>query len=176
MRASGYDRVAEDWYVEDEQCVIDLLAVEKLSGINWDPSCGGGNIPRVLRAAGYHCTGSDIVNRGFGSQQDFMAPTTSGRVDNIICNPPYGIIEPWIDKALILAQSRVIVLARLAFLEGQRRKAKFAQWPLARVWVSSRRISMPPGGTDIKASGGTIAYAWFVFDHTHCGPATVGWL
>ena len=26
---------------------------------------------------------------------------------------------------------------------------------------------MPPGGTDIKASGGSIAYAWFVWDHSY---------
>jgi hypothetical protein len=45
----------------------------------------------------------------------------------------------------------------------------FRETPLARVWVSSRRVSMPPGGTNIEAKGGSIAYAGFVWDHRHTG-------
>jgi len=52
----------------------------------------------------------------------------------------------------------------------------FRSTPLARVWVSSRRISMPPGGSNIKAQGGAIAYAWFVWEHGYKGKAEVDWL
>lgn len=96
-------------------------------------------------------------------------------VDVVVSNPPYGVLEEFVIHAIKLAKWKVIVLARLAFLEGQRRREFFANNPLARVWVSRRRISMPPGGRGIEAKGGTAAYAWFVFEHGHRGPPTIGW-
>ena len=75
-----------------------------------------------------------------------------------------------------MASGKVAVLARLALLEGIKRRELFRSTPLARVWVSSRRVSMPPGGSDIEAKGGSIAYAWFVWDHAHTGSPVVGWL
>lgn len=175
MRASGYNRVASDWYVEPPSCVDALLDVEPLRGLSWDPSCGSGNIPRRMIARGLECVGSDIEDRGYGEPNvDFFE--ADRHVANIISNPPYGLIEPYIRHALGLAERKVCILARLALLEGQRRRGLFQTTPLARVWVSAKRISMPPGGSGIRPEGGSIAYAWFVWDHDHTGPATVGWI
>ncbi len=174
MRASGYERAEEDWYVEPRWAVDALLDVERFEGLSWDPSCGGGNIPRAFVARELDCVGSDVVDRGYGTKGSFFNQVRT--VDNIVTNPPYGVIEEYVAHALRLADRKVAILARLAFLEGQKRRAKFAAWPLARVWVSSRRMSMPPGGTEIPAKGGTIAYAWFVFEHGHSGPPVLGWL
>ncbi len=118
--------------------------------------------------------GSDIADRGFG-RPNLSFFDTSEVVTNIVTNPPYGVIEEYIVKALAQTSNKVAILARLAFLEGQKRQSFFKATPLARVWVSSRRMSMPPGSSEIKAAGGTIAYAWFVWEHGHQGPATVGW-
>ncbi len=176
MRASGYARVSNDWYVEPRWLVDALLDVERFDGVCWDPACGGGNIPEAVKARGIHCSASDIAPRGYGGVADFLAPSTGGRVDHIISNPPYGVIEAWIEKSLACTVGKVAILARLALLEGQKRRAFFARTPLARVWVSSRRASMPPGGSDVPASGGAIAYAWFVWEHGHSGPPTLGWV
>jgi hypothetical protein len=177
---SGYARALNDWYVEDRACVRGLLAAEKFEGVSWDPSCGGGNIPSVMRAHGLECLASDIVDRGFpGAEQiDFLAMSTSRVVDNIVCNPPYGkLIEPWIEKALSLATKKVAVIAPLSFLEGTKRGAGlWVKHPPARVLTSSRRISMPPGGTDVKPKGGKKAYAWFIWHQGHVGPYSGGWI
>jgi hypothetical protein len=176
MRASGYERAADDWYQEPAWIVDALLRVEVLSdGLVWDPACGGGNIPERLKAAGCHAFGSDLADRGYGEvATDFLCQTKPVR--HIVSNPPYGIIEPFIRHALDLTTGKVCILARLAFLEGKRREEFFKTTPLARVLVSRRRVSMPPGGSGIKATGGTVAFAWFVFEHGHSGPATVGWV
>jgi hypothetical protein len=175
MRASGYDRAVRDWYVEPRWCVDALLDKEPLTGNSWDPSCGGGNIPKALCARGLHCWGSDIADTGFGtSGLDFFEANEVS--DNIISNPPYGVIEPYIRRALEKTCGKVCILARLALLEGIKRQQMFRETPLARVWVSSRRISMPPGGTDIEARNGSIAYSWFVWEHGYTGPAVVGWI
>ncbi len=175
MRASGYDRHAADWYVEPAWVVDALLDVEGFHGECWDPSCGAGNIPRTLQARGLDCWGSDIADRGFGvTGLDFFE--ANQRAANIVTNPPYGVIQSYIERALTCTTGKVAILARLALLEGKARRTWFQTTPLARVWVSSRRVSMPPGGTDIPAKGGTIAYAWFVWEHGHEGPPVLGWL
>lgn len=174
MRASGYERAASDWYVEPKWAVDALLDVEKFTGTCWDPACGGGNIPRQMLARGVECVGSDIADRGYGTQQDFFAAKMG--YTSIVSNPPYGRIIPFVLHAMECTTDRVAILARLAFLEGQTRRAYLEMLQLARVWVSSKRISMPPGGTDVVAKGGSIAYAWFVFDHAHVGRPTLGWI
>ena len=175
MKSSGYDRVAADYYTEPAWVVEGLLDRERFVGTTIDPSCGSGTIPKVFHARGLHCDASDLVDRGFGTGGvDFL--TSTSVTDNLCSNPPYGVIEPYIRHALKLTCGKVAILARLALLESTRRQALFRETPLARVWVSHRRVSMPPGGTDVKASGGTIAYAFFVWDHAHSGPPVLGWL
>jgi hypothetical protein len=143
MRASGYERVATDWYIEPAWTVDALLDAEPFPGQSWDPSCGAGNIPRAMQARGLECWGSDVADRGYGTVGlDFFDATD--RADNIVSNPPYGVIEPYVLKALQVTSGKVAILARLALLEGIKRRALFQRTPLARVWVSSRRISMPP--------------------------------
>ena len=85
MRASGYDRVTADWYVEPASCVDALLAAEPLTGTSLDPSCGGGNIPKTLHRHGMDCLASDIIDRGYGEVGNFFDRTEM--VDNIITNP-----------------------------------------------------------------------------------------
>ena len=175
VRASGYERAAADWYVEPAWVVDALLAVESFDGRSWDPCCGAGNIPRIMALWGQHCVGSDIADRGYGQPADFFS-TECADIHNIISNPPYRLIEPFIRHALTKATYKVAILARLALLEGQKRRTLLQTTPLARVWVSSRRVSMPPGDTDVPAKGGSIAYAWFVFEHGHSGSPVIGWL
>lgn len=175
MKASGYARHALDWYQEPRWIVDALLRVEEFPGVSLDPSCGEGNIPNALNDAGWLCLGSDIEDRGYGTPHtDFFACNLS--VDHIVSNPPYAPLQRYVEHALTLASGKVAILARLAFLEGQGRQTFFDSTPLARVWVSRRRVSMPPGGTGIKATGGTVAFAWFVWEHGHTGRPVIGWL
>ena len=66
------------------------------------------------------------------------------------------------------------MLLRLAFLEGIGRKAMFEATPLARVWISSRRITTERGGEPLK-NDGMIAFAWFVWEHGYKGRPGLGW-
>jgi hypothetical protein len=178
MRASGYERDINDWYQEPTWLTEALLDAERIApGTRcWDPSCGEGRIPDALKARGLDCAGSDIANRGYGDVADFFTLPAEPTVDVIISNPPFSVTEQYARHALKCATNRVILLGRLALLESQARAPFFAETPLARVWVSRRRASMPPGGRDIKAKGGTIPFAWFVWAHGHVGAPTLGWI
>ena len=172
-------RAANDWYQDQPEATEALLRVERFSGLSWDPACGIGTIPTVMRAAGHDCYASDIVDRGFhGSIFDFLKDEPGGvgeDVDHIVSNPPYGVAQAWAEHALSIASSKVALLLPLTFLEGMRRAQWLATSPLARVHVFSWRISMPPGellaSGAVKAEGGKKAFAWFVWEHGWVGPA-----
>lgn len=186
-RSSGYERAADDWYCEPPWLVDALLDCEQFVGSVHDPACGGGTIPARCLARGIPATGADIIARGFGEVEDFFL--SSRRADNIIVNPPFDRAQEFAERALLLATRKVAIVQRLVFLESQKRRPWFQRTPLAHVWVSSRRACMPPGDgwTDgqraqwgalkhQKGRGGAIAYGWFVWDHAHSGPPTLGWL
>jgi hypothetical protein len=175
-RSSGYELAADSWYQEGIDVTQSLLAVEDFPGLIWDPACGEGNILRACQSRGLEAVGSDLVNRGLGGGVDFLL-TAGGFTGSIICNPPYHLVEPFIHHALGMGAAKVAMLGRLALLEGQgRRETLWTTTPFAKVWVFSRRISIPPGGRGIKATGGSMAYGWFVWTKGHVGPATVGFL
>ncbi|MFS8371253.1 hypothetical protein [Acetobacter indonesiensis] len=179
MRASGYERHADDWYVEPAWCVDALIQAERpFIGAVLDPCCGGGNIVSRLRAGGVHAQGADIRDRADGQYpvMGYAQSLFDTHPDSVVSNPPYGLAQDFIDSCLTTTKDRTCVLLRLAFLEGQKRREWLESSPLARVWVCSKRVSMPPGGTDVAAKGGSIAYAWFVFEHAHIGQPALGWL
>lgn len=178
MRASGYERNADDWYVEPAWAVDSLIQAErKFVGTVLDPCCGGGNIVTRLEMAGIRAFGGDIKPRWSRAViHSFDGSLEGYQPDSVVSNPPYNLAREFIDCALKHTTDRVCVLLRLAFLEGMKRREWFGTVPLARVWVSSRRMSMPPGGSDVPAKGGAVAYAWFVFEHGHRGPAQIGFL
>jgi hypothetical protein len=175
-----------DFYVEPARAVEALLDVEDFPGRTWDPAVGIGTIPDVFHKRGAACWGSDIVDRGWRHwltgdcpQFDFLRGGCCAGLpapDNIVCNPPFKRAEEFIRHSLVMTTNKVAMLQRLSFLEGQRRRKLFLDTPLARVWVFSSRISMPPGGRGIEAKGGAVAFAWYVWQHGWRGPAQIGWL
>lgn len=176
MRASGYEYEDDGFYQEPAWFVDQLLAVEDFSGGVYDPFCGEGTIPQACARHGVDAIGPDIADRGYGaSGVDFfgLMETTSR---NIVSNPDYSVLQEAVDHALWISHGKVAIVARLGFLASQRRREWFKSKPLARVWIASKRPSMPPGGKGIKAKGGTIEYCWLVFEHGHMGKPTVDWL
>lgn len=182
---NAYRRHADDWYVEGPECVEALAQRENIIGPVLDPSCGGGNIPLTLRRLGIECLGSDIIDRGFPGVRiaDFLADDFElpFGVQMVVANPPYRAAQEFAVKAMGLGVWKCCMILRLAFLEGQDRGDWYLAGGdnLARVWVSTKRLSMPPGdefhnGT-VEAEGGKIAYAWFCWERGWRGPPQLGW-
>jgi hypothetical protein len=182
---SGRERAESDFYIEPRWIVESLLAAETFTGIVHDPCCGGGNIVGACLQHGIAATGSDLYDRGYGERRDAFSITEP--FDNLISNPPFKLIEQVVRYFLPLVRHKLVLLARLNILEGQERRVLFDESPPARVWVSSRRVSIPPGdlahprdqfgATDpLPASGGSTAFAWVVWDKNCTGPPVLGWL
>lgn len=83
--------------------------------------------------------------------------------DVVLGNPPYRDAEAHVRHALRFG-TVVAFLLRLAFLEGQGRRALWNEHPAAKVVVLPKRPSFTGGGTD------SAAYALFVWNARDQGP------
>jgi len=174
-RCHPHSERGHDLY-ETPACAVEaLLRVEKLPHCVWEPACGRSAVANVLRAHGHAVIASDIYDYGdLHFVGDFLAQEKMpAGCDCIITNPPFRHIEPFVEHALELSPL-VIMLARLAFLESQRRTRILEQCGLARVHIFRNRLPMlhRDGWTGPKASS-AIPYMWAIWDRSHKGPATI---
>jgi hypothetical protein len=173
------NRSRDDFYPTPPEVTRALLSVEKFEGQILEPACGDGAMSRVLEDAGYSVTSADLVDRGYGNGgRDFLMEQE--KVENIVTNPPFKLVEAFIYQATALARRKVAILGRLGLLEGQERRMMWDAVPVARVWVFSRRVAMVKPGDPAYGSkggrGGMIAYAWYVWEHGHNGRPELGWV
>jgi hypothetical protein len=174
-------RHEEDWYCEPSWVSERLFQLERFDGRIWDPACGGGNIVESAEKWGLDAVGSDKVDRANGrfEVKDFLEPGTSAWRPNIVSNPPFGIAEKFVARALNVATCKVAMLLPSKWIQGDKRSRWLETTPFYRVWFITPRPSMPPG--EVLAAGGkpgngTTDYAWFVWLKGFDGDATVGWL
>jgi hypothetical protein len=165
-------------YATPANCTEALLTVETFQGAVWEPACGNGAIVRVLDAAGMTVEATDLHDWGCGlSGRDFLAESVL-RAPNVITNPPFSLAEEFASHALELGARKVCMFLRLAFLEGEgRRQGIFSTHPPSRVWVMSRRRTLwRADDPNPRETGGTMAFAWFVWERGHRGCPVIGWL
>lgn len=170
------ERDRDDFYPTPARATESLLSVEQFEGDIWEPACGDGAISRILEKYGHKVFSTDLIDRGFGiPNRDFLLEYQTF-VDNIITNPPFKLAEEFAQHALRCARRKVVLLCRVAWLEGKARREMFENTPLARVWVFSSRLRMQRGGKSTETSGGMIAFAWYVWEHGHIGRPVLGWI
>jgi len=173
-RAPLRDR-RNDLYETPECATRALLHIERLPRRIWEPAAGRGAIVRVLRAHGHEVVASDLIDYGeqtHFSRRDFLLEHKAPQgCECILTNPPFSLAEQFVAHALDLCP-RVIMLLRLAFLESERRSRILDTGTLARVHIFRRRLPMMhrDGWQGPKASS-AMAFAWFIWDRAHTGPA-----
>lgn len=152
-----------------------LIDNENIKGSIWECACGDGAMSKVLSTLPNKVYSTDLYDRGYGeSGVDFL--NANKKFDNIITNPPYNSAEGFIHQGLDLANQKLALLLRLAFLEGvHRANTLFSKIPPSRVWVFSERITFYAAGAEKKGSG-TTAYAWFVWDKQNLGNTELRWI
>ena len=172
-RHSFTDR-GEDLYETPAVAVEALLRVETLpEGMIWEPACGRGAIAEVLRSAGYKVHATDLIDYGYGrGGVDFLkCKSAPASVSCILTNPPFKLAREFVRHALTLCP-RVIILARLAFLESESRSDILDGGQLARVFVFRNRLPMMHrDGWQGPRSMNAVAFCWMVWDQFHRGPA-----
>ena len=174
---AGYSnhRAELDFYPTPPYITEALMQKEKFAGEIWECASGHGDMSKVL--AKYNSViSSDIRPDGYGLKgTDFLM--SSNHTDNIVTNPPFDKALEFVERAKMLADKKIAFLLKLVFLESAKRLPMFldTEFPLARVYVFSKRVNFW-GGTVESKGGGTIAFAWFVWDKEHKGKPIIDWI
>lgn len=173
------DRAKHDYYATEPKAATLLMEVEKFSPLVWECACGEGHLAKVFSDAGYHVYASDLINRGYGYQQDFLqavAPPLPGF--DIITNPPYTLAQEFVTHALEIVDPgrKVAMFLKIQFLEGKARRELFEKYPPRVVYVSSSRLRCAMNGDFEKVASSAICYAWYVWEKGYTGETVLRWI
>jgi len=163
-----------DFYPTPAWAVEALCDLINIDGDVLEPCCGMGHMSETLKRRGLRVQSSDLHDRGYGDV-GVDARAISGRHDNIITNPPFAIATDLLSPFIGAARKKVCLLLRMSFLESRRRYPLFEQAPPSEVLVFSERLSMAPHGKEVNG-GGTISYAWFVWNIEGMGETKLRWI
>ena len=130
-----------------------------------EPCCGEGAITDVLCDYGYTNIRSFDLNFG-DHRQDFLK--FDGSADVIITNPPFSQAGAFLDKAIEVAPT-VMMLLPLDFLTSKERYGSVwnnTTFKCAECIVFSRRPLMTTEKQTVVHKAGAVSFAWFVFRRT----------
>ena len=178
---STHDREINDFYQTPSHAVenfIECFVNRDGNQINlnvWEPSCGLGAISEVLKQYGHIVTSTDLIDRGYGKQKDFLICNENMGKGDIMTNPPFQILKEYLEKGLFLLEEgqQLILLMRLLCLEGQARNKIFQKYPIKYVYVHTSRISCSKPNTTFQSA---MAYAWYIWEKGYKGETIIKWL
>lgn len=169
-------RAAHDYYATPRQAVEALLRVEPFDRV-WEPACGAGHISAVLKDWRIHHRSSDLIDRGYGEREDFLA-SIYAHCGDILTNPPFSLSTEFARKAIdvLQPQRKLALLLRIQFLESRKRQALFEASPPRYVYVFARNIRCARNGDFGHATGNACTYAWFVWVKGSTSEPVIRWL
>lgn len=164
------EREINDFYATPPVEVKNILQHEELMGTVLEPCCGMGHMCLGIKESGFKgkIIATDLVDRNFGEGTfDFLEenyPYTKD-IGTIIINPPFKLIEEFVNKSLSIATDKVIVFARNQFAEGAKRYENiFRDNPPTRIYQYVDRVACAKDGDFNKALSSNMAFGWFVWD------------
>lgn len=177
------EREINDYYATDPKALeifLDKLEEDKFELHNdiWEPACGEGHLSKVLTKRGHNVYSSDLVNRGYGWQSDFLKVKNTNLKLDILTNPPYKYAEKFVKKALETQANGyyTIMFLKIQFLEGQARKKLFEEYPPKYVYVNSKRQLCAMNGNFKKYKATAICYCWFIWEKGWKGEPRIRWI
>lgn len=181
-----------DFYETPAWATEALLDREDFPGPILEPCCGNGAIARELEKYynSDHIYGSDIrtdekvwnrAQKGLDFRDRYARDTWMdtegiGIFNHVITNPPFYCSQDIIKSALAISKYKVAIFNKLVLLESSRRYEFFKTTPLRTVYVFSRRVNLYRDGHPIPANSGTMAFAWFVWEHGYEGKPYIDWI
>ena len=172
-------RVENDYYATPKEVTLALLAVEDIVYPALEPACGEGHIAKLL--TGGEVIATDLVDRGYGNYQADFIKDNFSRYKTVITNPPFNLFQEFVEKALQIADKKVIMFGKLQALEGIKRATFLQTTPLKTVYVFRKRQQLLPNGKDFKEltgrkSANTMAFAWYVWEKGYTGKPQIEWI
>lgn len=183
-RKNNKEREEKDYYATPTDEVLNILKELEFDFTNQsilEPCIGGGHMADGINIYLFHqeqkpsiLIGTDVQDRGYdnpdwtcyyGDEYDFLKDGYPvEQADVIIMNPPYSTLEPFLIRALEIAQDKLIVLCRMQVLEGEGRYEKiFINNPPSDIYQYVDRIQCWKNGE--KPTGSSAqGYCWVIWD------------
>jgi hypothetical protein len=174
-----------DYYATPEWATEELIKREKFEGLILEPCSGAGAISKVLERNSYNVISSDIREDDhiYGEKGIDLLEIKSTVAKNIITNPPFFMATEAVEKSLELIPDggKVAMILKIQFLEGQKRYKFFQETPLRRVYVFCKRVVfwnelMQVDDGNRSQHGGTICFAWYVWEKGYKGKPEIEWI
>ena len=179
-RKSG-ERIKNDFYATEPLAIElaqDMFKETKLNKRVWECACGDGNISEVLLKLGYNVKSSDLIDRGYGKQIDFLKYNKKVKCD-ILTNPPFKELEKFVIKAMEILEDgyKFYCFCKIQTLEGKARKKLFEKYNPKFVYVYSMRAGIIPNN-DLKHNKllKTFCFCWIIFEKGYCGLTELRWI
>ncbi len=171
-------REENDYYATEPIAGKLLLEVEPDLNNIWECACGEGHLAKVFDEAGKLGKATDLINRGYGSVEEFLLNTEPYHNGDIVTNPPYKYAQEFVEHALnkIDEGRKVCMFLKVLFLETQSRRKLFDKEPPKTIYVSSSRINCAKNGDFKTYNSSAIAYAWFVWIKGYKDETVVKWI
>ena len=67
------ERETHDYYATEPKAATLLMDLESLSPLIWKCACGEGHLAKEFEKAGHTVYSTDLIDRGYGYQQDFLS-------------------------------------------------------------------------------------------------------
>jgi hypothetical protein len=173
-------RVENDFYATHPDSIRALLKVEEIIYPALEPACGTGNISKLIDDPSLVST--DLVYRGYGvGGIDFLIHEYEDlEFETVITNPPFNLFTEFLNRALVIAKTKVILFGKLQALEGQKRASFIERTPLRTVYVFKKRQQPMRNGQESDETGrklsSTMAFAWFVWEQKYKGKPQIEWI
>ena len=174
---SEYDRADNDFYATDPVVIWELFDKmkehnETFADVIREPATWNWHLAEELkkRRHGVMCT--DIIQREYKLNRvhDFLLDASNWTLKDttmdIITNPPYKYAQAFVEKAISLLNTdrKVAFFLKLTFLEWQKRKKMFKDYPPKYVFVYSKRAKCARNWEEeMFDKSSAVCYAWFVW-------------
>ena len=138
-----------DYYPTPEWCYENLPIDWSQFEVALEPAAGDGRIVNFLQNKGITMDYCEL-------QEGIDFFEWRGEYDLVITNPPFSLAQEFIEHALSMSTT-VVMLLRINFLGSQKRYDFWNQFPPDGMFILSKRPSFTGKGTD------ATDYAWFVW-------------
>ncbi len=175
---SKYERQPEDYYATAPIAAKLLLEVEPDLNNIWECACGEGHLAKVFDEAGKLGKATDLIDRNYGTVEDFLLNKGVYHNGDIVTNPPYKYAHEFVELALskVDDERKVCMFLKVLFLETQKRKELFIKYPPKTIYISSSRINCAKNGDFKIYNSSAIAYAWYVWVKGYKGDTIIKWI
>lgn len=179
---SKEDRADLDFYSTVPSTVESLMSkIQEYNiqlGTVLEPAVGMGHIADVLKSHNINVVSGDLVDRGYPETHvvNFF-DVENIEEDDIITNPPYSFAAEFVEHSMnLLKDDRYcIMLLKIQFLEGQKRRKLFEKYPPKYVWVFSERQKCLKNGKD-EGGSSAVCFCWFIWQKGFEGKPMIDWI